>query len=116
MKQAVLKGDLLLLLVDPKETIEIRAVENCIIVKQYLQQGCMVAGSGRPLCLIEPVYLTESPQPNKINVDTHAAILSQEEKVRLIEDKLIKIKSLYAKGLISESVYEARQTELVNLL
>jgi len=119
--ETVLAGNLILKLIDPKETIGISAISDSVLMRTFVNDGERVDRSQVNLCEIFEGQLNnrnlgesewkhlnksdaEKSQPNIATADID------------IESRLTKLKDLYKKKLISKSTYEERQAEIVQEL
>ena len=111
-------GDLILRLIDPDETISIAASRNIILRKIFISNGKRIERSRINLCEIFEGQDTNHSQSESgwksLDDSTKKKPKQNEAKSSIdIEGRLIKLKDLYKKKLISKKIYEERQSKII---
>ena len=111
-------GDLILRLIDPDETISIAASRNKILRKIFISNGKRIDRSRINLCEIfegQDTNHSQSESGWKSRDDSTKKKPKQNEAKSSIdiEGRLIKLKDLYKKKLISKKIYEERQSKII---
>lgn len=116
--ETVSAGELILRIVDPDETIGITASRDSVLKRIFIRNGERVDRSQVKVCEI----IEELDTPHKesdsswkhLDENNYKKMKSVKTKNNTdIEGRLLKLRDLYKKKLISKKIYEERQSEIV---
>ncbi|MDA9100056.1 hypothetical protein N9J94_02205 [Planktomarina sp.] len=127
--QSIQKGEVVGRLVGHFQSIDIISACNSIIVKKIVEEGGQVSKSNTPLCEIKtplqegkPTHdikiVEEGGQISKTNTPLRELETPLQEGepthgIKNVEERLIELKKLYSKGLISEKNFDKKQAEII---
>ena len=127
--QTIQKGEGVGRLVSNDQSIDIISTCNSIIVKKIVEEGGQGSKSKTPLCEIKtplqegkPTHdikiVEEDEQVSKSNIplcelETPLQEGELDHGIKSVEARLIELKELYSKGLISEKNFDKKQAEII---
>lgn len=116
--QTVPKGACLLELIDPNEVIKINASENWTLIKTSLHSGASISKSDTALCSVKVanhLFQTNDEKGPTSQILTEKNLILQ-PSAKSIEERLLKLKELHSKDLISNSNFEDKQADILKEL